>query len=406
MSEDFPSTSVKDYELGKWSRTACVGPESSRNGETDFQAFSLSPVEEVYLELIPSSVGRMLNDKLNWSNRLAAIGDIEKTLKQTPSSLSDADLKSVISLVATSVNDSQSKVSQKGLQVMEYLTRLVGKKVVPYLDGLMVKILMKVSSNKGNLKKAGMSLLKTLMDSVGPMQIVKEVVNCGLRYKTSRVREEAVNVIISAFLHYENGELQLVPIAKELVLCMMDSKAKVRQASFEAMALITKRSQDNIELAEVVEIVAGAHRAVELQKNPDERGLSLMDAYQSRLARDALPKLDENGLVQYSIPVLRSSSEFLGPDVDWICAGTVPGVTTSSKLSQQVPQVLNPPQPQEPPLHKESNFRPYRSAGKRPWEAENKPEVSGGGNWCPNAGHSKPQFLLELLLRHFDGVVE
>lgn len=387
MSEDLSSTAVKGSELGKWNRTACVGPESTKSDTTDFHAFSLSPVEEVYLEFIPPSIAKMLTDKSNWNNRLSAIGDIEKTLKQASSVLSDADLKCVIDLIAISMNDSQSKVAQKGLQVMEYLTRLVGKRLVPYMGSLTLKILMKVSSNKGNLKKAGMSLFKTFMDTVGPMQIVREVASCGLRYKTSRVREEAINVIISALLYYENGEIQLLPIAKELIACMMDSKAKVRQASFEAMALITNRSQDNAEFSHVVEMVVSAHKAMGSRKTSDEsRGLSLVDAYQSRLARGPLPKLDENGLVQYSIPVLRSSSEFWGPDVDWICAGSVSGVSASShSQSSSTPLEVPPNPPQQPSATKETPFRPYRSAGKRPWEMENKPEVIC--EYCRTWGH-------------------
>lgn len=389
MSEDPSSscsTTVKDSgepELGKWSRTACVGPKSIKSEETDFNAFSLSPVEEMYLELVSPSIAKMLSDKSNWNNRLSAIGDIEKTLKQTSSVLSDADLKRVVDLIAISVNDSQSKVSQKGLQVMEYLAKLVGKRLAPYLSSLTLKILIKVSSNKGNLKKAGMSLFKTLMDGVGPMRVINEVVSSGLRYKTSRVREEAINVIISAVLRYENGSIQLLPIAKELTVCMMDSKAKVRQASFEAMALITKiLEENNIGFSQVIEMVANAHK---FMKTSEDSGVSLMDAYQSRLARGLIPSLDENGLVQYSIPVLRSSSEFLysGPDVDWICAGAVPGGVSSnhSQSSSTSPPEVVQNAPQMPPtltpnVSQESTFRPYRSAGKRPWETENKDQVS------------------------------
>lgn len=373
----------RDSKLGKWDRTASVGPESAKTGETDFNAFSLSPVEEVYLEFIPSSVVAMLNDKSNLNNRLAAIGSIERTLKQTSSVLSDKDLKYVVDLISISVNDSQSKLSQKALQVMEYVVNLVGKRLTPYVAGLTPKVLTKVSSNKGNLKKAGMSLFKALMSATGPMLVLNEIMNSGLRYKTSRVREESINVIISAILHFENGEIQVIPIARELLPSMIDSKAKVRQASFEAVALISSRYVDQLD--EVVTIIATLHKASE--RTNKENGLSLMDAYHSRLARNAIPKLDENGLVQYSVPILKASQElYSGPDVDWIHAGsTSTGGVTATTVSGRGPTVLNysqvnsqPPPPQssnilesDPP----STFRPYRSAGKRPWETENKQEV-------------------------------
>lgn len=386
MSEDLSSTmkDSRDSKLGKWDRAACVGPESAKTGETDFNAFSLSPVEEVYLEFIPSSVVAMLNDKSNLNNRLEAIGSIERTLKQTLSVLSDKDLKYVVDLVSISVNDSQSKLSQKGMQVMEYVVNLVGKRLTPYVAGLTPKILTKVSSNKGNLKKAGMSLFKVLMSAIGPMLVLNEIMNSGLRYKTSHVREESINVIISAILHFENGEIQLIPITRELIPSMIDGKAKVRQASFEAVALISSRLVNQLD--EVVTIIATLHKANERMNK--ENGLSLMDAYHSRLARNAIPKLDENGLVQYSVPILKASQElYSGPDVDWIRAGSTStgGVATvsgkggtgsnysqvhSNSPSQLPPQSSNILE-SDPP----STFRPYRSASKRPWETENKQEV-------------------------------
>lgn len=361
----------EDISKGRWSKAATVGPESIKTGETDFQAFSLSPEEELFLDFVPTSVTNMLKDKSSWNNRLTAVGDIDRILK-TSSGLSDADLKSIVDLILIAVNDSQSKVSQKGLQVMDYLVTLVGKGIVPHLTNMTPKILTKIGSNKGNLKKAGMSLFKTLMDEVGPTQVLNEVANSGLKYKTSRVREEAVNVIISGVIHYENGGLQLLPIVMELIPCMTDTKAKVRQASFEALALITSKLEES-ELSQVISTVISIDKA----SPKSENGPSLMDAYQSRLARRSVPKLDEHGLVQYSIPVLRLSSEtvYSGPDVDWISAaigGGGGGGSTQIQVESNSPPQLPPTSAGQP-----STFRPYRSAGKRPWETDNKQEVGG-----------------------------
>lgn len=377
MSEDLSRCSAlndsKDSDVGKWNRTACVGPESTKNRETDFHAFSLSPEEELYLDFVPTSVVNMLSDKSSWNNRLSAVSEIEKIIKKTSTTLPDVDMRSVMDLLLISINDSQSKVAQKGLQVMEYLVTLVGKRIAPHLSALTLKVLTKVGSNKGNLKKAGMSLFKTLMGAVGPMQVLNEVANSGLRYKTSRVREESVNVIISALIYYENGGIQLLPIAKELVPCMVDSKAKVRQASFEAIALVTSKLE-NSELAQVIAMVVSVHKTSQTNDN----GLNLMDAYQSRLARRAFPKLDEHGLVQYSIPILKPSAGmlFTGPDVDWIscavCGGSVPFQGDSSSPQQPLQNSIS--MGSGPP----STFRPYRSAGKRPWETE----VGAVCVWC------------------------
>lgn len=365
MSEDTSNA-------GRWKKAATVGPESIKTGETDFNAFS--PEEELFLEFVPTSVINMLKDKSSWNNRLAAVGEIDKMLR-TSSGLSHTDLKSIVDLILVAVNDSQSKVSQKGLQVMEYLVTLVGKGITPYLPSLTPKVLIKIGSNKANLKIAGMKLFKTLMGEIGPMVVLSEVANSGLKYKTSRVREESVNVIISGLIHYENGGLQLLPIAMALIPCMADGKAKVRQASFEALSLVTSRLEEN-ELSDVITSVISTDKEYQ---SKNENAPSLTDAFQSRLARRVFPKLDEHGLIQYSIPVLKTSSEALytGPDVDWISAA----VTSTGSTQLQMDSIF-PPQLASGPSSAASSgppstFRPYRSAGKRPWETDNKQEVGG-----------------------------
>ncbi len=402
------------YGVGKWSRRTCVGPESTmKDRETDFHAFSHSPEEEVYLEFIPSSVIDMLNDKSNSSRRLSAIDEIEKNIEQASDALSDEDLKSVVNLILISMSDAQSKVSQKGIQVMEHLVTIVGKRIAPYLPSVTLKILIKMGSNKAELKKYGMSLFNGFMKAVGPMQVLNEVENSGLHYKASRVREESINVIINALINYEKRGIQFLPIAKELVVCMTDNKPKVRLASFEAIALITSKLEDS-ELTEIVSMISSMHIANQSKPLPQDNGLNLMDAYHTRLARYSVPKLDEHGLVQYSIPVLSPSSDeaaYTGADIKWIYAtslgggggsggggsGSVSGggvsgggvngggggrggggygFTHSQSDSISPPQLL---QSKGNPSHGSampSTFRPFRSAGKRPWETENVGEVS------------------------------
>ncbi len=389
VSEDLSScVVVTDPEVGKWSRGVCVGPESTRNKDTDFHAFSLSPEEELYLDFIPSSVTRKLNDKANWNDRLSAIGEIEGILAQTSNTMSDFDLKSVVGLILTAVGDSQLTVSQKGLQVMEILVGLVGKRIIPNLAAISSKLLARLGSNRRNvkIKSTIMGLFKALMDVASPMTVLNIISNHGLQNKNSRIREESVNVVIIALLHYQNGEIQLLLVANNIVQSMADSRAKVRQAAFEAIALVSSQLMEG-DLRHIVSMIVEVHRSQSSQSNrlktPQNDDLSLVDAFQSRIARKLVPKLDNQGLVQYSIPVLKPLVEpYSGPDVDWISAGS-----GSSAFTQQLQVDSNsPPQPLQtsqstqlstvaPPP---SSFRPYRSAGKRPWETDAKQEVGEG----------------------------
>ena len=388
VSGDLSSRASTDPEVGKWSRGVCVGPESTRNKDTDFHAFSLSPEEELFLDFIPNSIATKLSDKTNWNNRLSAVGDIERILTQSFSQMSDSDLSSVVGLILTSINDSQMTVSHKGLQVMETLVGLVRKRIVPHLSAVISKVLSRLGSNRRNTKIKGtiMALFKSLMDVAGPMTVLNKVVNQGIQNKNSRIREESINVVIVALLHYQNGEIQLLHVASDIIQAMEDSRAKVRQAAFEAIALISSQLMES-DLRQIVSMIVEVHRSSQssqsnrLDTPQQNNNLSLVDAFHTRIARKLVPKLDNQGLVQYSVPVLRSSTEglFSGPDVDWIAAGSggsaslqlqadsnSPPQNSQTSQSSQLSAVAPPP----------SSFRPYRSAGKRPWETDVKQEVS------------------------------
>ena len=368
MAKDNPVFPVLNGDVKHW-EGACVGPANLTNCEPNFHAFAQ---EDTFMDLVPPSVMTQLKDKSNWSNRLSAANEIERILKQPSTAITNDNLTFVVELILTSMSDSQSKVSQKGLQVMVQLVSIVGKRILPFLPALTAKILVKMGSNKGDLKKFGMALFNVLMEAVGPAKVIVEVSSCGLTHKTSRVREEAVNVMILALLHRQNSGMHLPSVARELVVYMADAKPKVRQAAFEAMALLTSKL-DDIEFNQVVALVGDVHTRHKLQHSSD---LCLMDAYYARLERHSIPTLDEHGMVQYSVmpvssdgAVSQTTSQHTGADVDWIVA-PLKSTTTSHSQPVEVGSYSKATQRPSSP-----SFRPYRSAGKRPWETEGQSEV-------------------------------
>lgn len=364
MAED----KLQSSEVG---RTACVAPESPKNVETNFHAFS-SDSETKKMDLVPLSVVDMLSDKSDWNKRMLAICDIQSILKQSSDSeISPGNLREVVKLVTISINDSQSKISLRGLQVLEFLVNLVGKRIFPHMSNLTFKILTKIGSNRGDLKKAGMSVFKALMEACGPMQLFTEITRHDYKNR-NRVREEAVNVIISIVIYYENKGIDLVQIADKVVSFLTDSKAKVRQAAFEALALVSKNLEEK-DLGIVVEKIAHL-------KPQTYNGFCVMDAFYARLARESFPSIDKNGLVQHSVPVMNPGSQvtYTGADVDWI---TAPSAYPNHSQLESGPSVPPPPPtnlPTNPPADpilpggtsQSMTFRPYRSAGKRPWETD------------------------------------
>ena len=352
-----------------WNHSS-VAPETHLNGETDYLAFSHGSQEELYLGLFPKYIVNLLQDATNWKNRVSGVTKIQSVVNGiADKAVLQKNLPLVLELLSAPMGDSHFKVSQMGLELIECLVKKVGRGIKPHMPSLVKSVMARVGSNKFVLKQAGMRVMMELMVACHPEPVVLEAANFGLGHKTSRVREETINVITAALLTFPSSEFHFNIIIRELCPSMSDSKSKVRQASFEAMTFLCHL--DNSNLKEVVSNMAGSrHSSSESSRQQTmENGLadnevSLMDAFYTRISRKLLPTLTEAGLVQHGLQVINDKlPATTGSDVAWILlAGDnqSKAKTSGTGLDMSGQQQVG-----------ESMFRPYRSAGKRlPWEKD------------------------------------
>ena len=349
--------------------SVAVAPED-KNGDTDYFAFS-EEEDGLYLGLFPQYVVNLLQDKSNWKNRATGIGKIQSVISDIrDSSVLESNLALVVELITAPLSDPHFKVAQTGLELVGCLVVKIGRSISPYLPTLVPGILVKMGSNKFVIKQAGMRVLMQLMHNVGSEKVVSEVVNSGLQHKTSRVREESINVITAALLTFPRTNFHLFMLVRELIPSMADQKQKVRQASLEAIALLC-HLMDPSDLKLVVAAVANIERTSEKVVAMEEAGgNTMMEALHARISRHFLPQLNADGLVDHAVPVASAKAphSYSGRDVDWILAT---GGTKSSG-GQQQEQARKPSLAQS---SEQSTFRPYRSAGKKlPWEKDSPDE--------------------------------
>ena len=366
-------------EVGEWRAIASVAPES-RNGVTDYSAFSEKGA--LYLGLFPHYVVNLLQDKSSWKNRASGIGEIQSAISSVQdSSALEANLPMIVKLVTVPLGDANFKVAQTGLELVGCLVLKVGRGLTPYLPLLVPGILAKIGSNKYAIRQAGMKVLMQLMRCCKLQHVLSEVTNCGLQHKNSRVRGESVNVVIAALLTFPKTELPILPLVKEIAPILGDEKQKVRQASLEAIALLSHLT-DRADLKEVVATVANAEKVRGRPETRGDEGVSMMDAFHTRLSRQVYPQLNSDGLVEHAIPVANAKAlhSYTGADVDWILASKgSKSVASNGNAVASVTQGAAPTPLKKPLLTQASGsstsgaatFRPYRSAGKRlPWEME------------------------------------
>ena len=359
MSRTNQSPPLVGLASAKLSESRQVAPETN-TVRVDYQAFG---EEDLYLGLFPHYVLGQLCDGSNMESKIAAVAVIKKALEQCEDpSLLQQNLHEVVSLVTRPLSDPNFRIVLTGLDLLNDLISKVGKLLGPYLKELISSYLGKVGSNRYVVKQAGMAVLNHLMEVLKPWPVVMAVASYGLSHKHSRVREETVNIITASLLNFPRGEFDLLWLVQQTAPLLADSKQKVRQACLEEFAVLADRLGKEGLLQQVVSAVVSVERGLVSNLAADPN-LSLMLAFQARIARQMLPQLNQDGLVDHVVNVTsyKGSCELTGSDIDWIMAAAGKN-SLSPKDSQKVSASGYAIQAVPGPI---------RSAGKRlPWDAE------------------------------------
>uniref|UniRef100_A0A2K5IR81 TOG domain-containing protein n=1 Tax=Colobus angolensis palliatus TaxID=336983 RepID=A0A2K5IR81_COLAP len=267
--------------------------------------------------IIPQELHSRLLDQEDYKNRTQAVEELKQVLgKFNPSSTPHSSLVGFISLLYNLLDDSNFKVVHGTLQILHLLVIRLGEQVQQFLGPVIAASVKVLADNKLVIKQEYMKIFLKLMKEVGPQQVLCLLLE-HLKHKHSRVREEVVNICICSLLTYPSEDFDLPKLSFDLAPALVDSKRRVRQAALEAFAVLASSMGSG-----KTSILFKAVDTVELQDNGD----GVMNAVQARLARKTLPKLTEQGFVEYAVLTpssARGRSNHLahGADTDWLLAG-------------------------------------------------------------------------------------
>ena len=312
---------------------------------------------------VPRSVTEKLRDQTNWRVRAQGIEELKTLMGQITNVSSILPcIGSLFGLLMEFLDDVNFKITVTSLQIIELLVGKLELSVKPFLKPLVSALANKLGDNKIVIRQENMKVLMNLMHILSPTPILK-VLTSSFQHKNSRVREEAVNVVIAALLTFPSSDFDLPELTRVIAPSLVDSKRRVRQAALEAFAVIAQamgpgRLQPVVKAVDSVELSMG--------------GEGVMTAIQARLARRQLPRMNSDGLVEYAVPCPSSgttrgkSTTPRGADVEWILAGTSSNDPSSARSTPGLNDSFNSSGPSP---------RRYFSAGKKrlPWEGESSP---------------------------------
>ncbi|VDO36994.1 unnamed protein product [Onchocerca flexuosa] len=153
----------------------------------------------------------------------------------------------------------------------------------------------------------------------------KSVISCLCVYsehRSSRIREEILNIMTAALLTFDSRSINLKAIADVVVPLLADQKRRVRLAAFELFAVFAHLSSSSIKrLLKSVSNLEQKHRAY-----------GLLNAVKERISRKTLPKIRSDGLIEYAIPLdvgilmdregWKKSLKTDNLDYEWIMSGS------------------------------------------------------------------------------------
>uniref|UniRef100_A0A8B9D7B9 TOG array regulator of axonemal microtubules 1 n=1 Tax=Anser cygnoides TaxID=8845 RepID=A0A8B9D7B9_ANSCY len=329
--------------------------------------------------LLPAELHGRLLEQRDYRGRARAVEELKRLLGAAEqgalASAPAGSLLGLLGLLCALLDDPNFRVVLGALQAVRLLALRLAARLPAFLAPLVAAAAKVLGDAKLPIRREHRRLLLRLMEAAGPRPVLGLLLRREhLRHRNSRVREEVVNVCIAALLTYPGEDLDLAELAFGLAPALVDGKRRVRHAALEAFAaLAAAMGPGNTAL------LFRAVDAVELEADGD----GVMHAVQARLARKALPRLAEEGFVEYAVPLpsaghSRASSLPQGADTDWLLAGG----RTQSAHSYCGYHARDAPQTSGSPADQGVSPRRVLSAGKGknklPWESEPTADKEGG----------------------------
>ncbi|XP_063255834.1 TOG array regulator of axonemal microtubules protein 1 isoform X2 [Prinia subflava] len=275
------------------------------------------------LSLVPPELRARLLDRRDYRGRAQAVLQLRRAVEGcSPAALGAAPAAALLGLIAlldALLRDPNFAVARGALAVTRLLALRLGSRVPAVLAPLVCAAARALGDAQPAMRRDSARLLLRLMAAAGPRPVLRLLLQERLlRHRSARLREELLNACIAALLTYPAAELDLPQLAAALAPALLDAKRRVRHAAMEAFAALASalgpgNSGALLRALDAVELRAG--------------GAGVVRAVQARLARKVLPRLGEQGLVEYGVP-LPSSGRCRGPcqppgaDTEWLLMGS------------------------------------------------------------------------------------
>ncbi|KAM8808012.1 TOG array regulator of axonemal microtubules protein 1 [Eudromia elegans] len=265
-------------------------------------------------ELVPAELRARLLDPHDYRGRAQAARELRAALGTAAvSAVPPAALLALLDLLHALLDDANFEVALSALEATRLLAQRLGRRAEAFAAPLAAAAAKALGDPKAAVRRERGRLLRAVLEAAGPRRVLPALLPL-LRHRSARAREDVLGACMAALLAAP-AQLDLPRLARALAPALADGKRRVRHAALEAFALLAWRMGPGGARA-----LLAAVDAVELQ----EGGAGVVHAVQARLARRALPRLAEHGLVEYAVPLPSCAAPALprAADTEWLLRGS------------------------------------------------------------------------------------
>ncbi|XP_066970211.1 TOG array regulator of axonemal microtubules protein 1 isoform X2 [Macrobrachium rosenbergii] len=280
--------------------------------------------------VVDGSIMEKIRNETDWKTRsegcerlrdlMRSVEDISPLLPHLPHFLA---------LLDSLVDDYNFRISMTVLDIFRILIEKLDSKLPQYLKQIVHSVVKHVGDSKVVVRIENMRVFQKLLQQAKPAVVIPILCDNLSPNRSSRVREDSLNLIIYALMTFPSYEFDLNYLAEKVGPTVADPKRRVRQASLECISAIAQF----LGPAKLGPLMAAVDR-VEDEEDAD----GAMAAVQARLARRKLPRVSPDGLIEHSITIPANARRTKlslpkGADIDWVLAGAGSNSGSGSILS-------------------------------------------------------------------------
>ncbi|XP_050721926.1 TOG array regulator of axonemal microtubules protein 1-like [Eriocheir sinensis] len=289
---------------------------------------TLSPRPSLEYGVVEADTMNKIRHSEDWKTRAEGCEELRGVVK----ALTDAGpllphLPPFVQLLDSLFDDNNFRISLTILDIFRLLLDLLDKDTLKeHLRQLVHAVRKHVGDSKVVVRIENMRVFRKLLQAASPAAVVPILCDALISHRSSRVREDSLNLIIYALMTFPSYEFDLKSLADCVSVAVVDPKRRVRHAALECLAAVAQF----LGPAKLGPLMA----AVDRLEDDEEEAEGVLEAVQARLARRQLPRVSPDGLIEYSlvVPVTgrhSSLTRIKGADVDWVLRGAGGGAAGS-----------------------------------------------------------------------------